>query len=270
MMRIDVVTIFPEMFAPVMGASMLKRAQEKRCVRLELHNPRRYTRDKHRTVDDRPYGGGAGMVMKPEPIFQAVEAIEARCSEISLRDMSHTKTISHACSADVIDEEEGRLARAQRGCRVVLMAPTGARLTQAIANELTQLRHLIIICGHYEGVDERVRQALVDREISIGDYVLTGGELPAMVLIDSVVRLLPGVLGHAHATHEESFVSGLLEYPQYTRPPVFRGMQVPEPLRSGHHRQVATWRKLQAVARTLRDRPDLAASRSLRESYWKK
>ena len=240
MMQIDVVTIFPDMFAPVLGVSMLKLAQEKGRVRVMLHDLRDYTHDKRRTVDDRPYGGGPGMVMKPEPIFAAIEAIDARCS-----------------STPSTETPEGRVGRAKRGCHVVLMAPTGVRLTQALASELSQLQHLIIICGHYEGVDERIRQALVDREISIGDYVLTGGELPAMVLIDSVVRLLPGVLGHHDATREESFVSGLLEYPQYTRPPVFRGMEVPEPLRSGHHRHVERWRKLQAVARTLRDRPDL-------------
>ena len=230
-MQIDVVTIFPGMFAPVVGASILSRAQERGLVQMHVHNLRDYTTDKRRTVDDRPYGRGPGMVMKPEPFFEAVEAIEAG------RHTQQTRTAS--------------------SCRVVLMAPQGARLRQALATELSGLTHLVILCGHYEGVDERVRQALVDQEISIGDYVLTGGELPAMVLIDTVVRLIPGALGHQEATQEESFVNGLLEYPHYTRPLAFRGMAVPEALRTGHHEQVKTWRKLQSVARTLTQRPDL-------------
>ncbi len=236
-MRIDVVTIFPEMFAPVVGNSILKRAQAARRVHIETHNLRDYTTDKRRTVDDRPYGGGPGMVMKPEPIFKAVEAIEAK---------------AHG----------PRRPRRYDACRIVLMAPQGECFSQALAQELAGLSHLVLLCGHYEGVDERVRQALVDQEISIGDYVLTGGELPAMVLVDSVVRLIPGVLGHARATEEESFTDGWLEYPQYTRPLVFRGMAVPEALRCGHHEQVARWRKLQAVARTLTRRPDLVNRRT--------
>ena len=232
-MQIDVVTIFPEMFAPVLGASILKRAQDRGVVQIQLHNLRDYTADKRRTVDDRPYGGGPGMVMKPEPIFHAIEAIEA-----SHHVPPTTRTTSQ--------------------CRVTLMAPQGVPLTQSLAKELSGLSHLVILCGHYEGVDERIRQALVDQEISIGDYVLTGGELPAMVLIDGVVRLLPGALGHEAATQEESFENGLLEYPQYTRPPVFRSMEVPAVLRTGNHQQVKTWRKLQALARTLTWRPDLS------------
>lgn len=229
-MLIDVVTIFPEMFGPVVGSSILKRAQAARHVDIEVHNLRDWTSDKHRTVDDRPYGGGAGMVMKPEPLFKAVEAIETA---------RHAKAVRPS------------------GCRVVLMAPQGECLSQPLAQELSELEHLVLICGHYEGVDERVREGLVDQEISIGDYVLTGGELPAMTVIDAVVRLIPGVLGHERATEEESFTNGLLEYPQYTRPPVFRGMAVPQALRSGNHAQVAKWRKLHAVARTWSRRPDL-------------
>lgn len=234
-MQIDVITIFPEMFAPVLDASILKRAQGRGLVQIQVHNLRDYTTDKRRTVDDRPYGGGPGMLMKPEPIGKAVEAIEAN---------------RHAPKS----------ARVKSGCRIVLMAPQGVRLTHALAKELSGLSHLVILCGHYEGVDERIRQALVDQEISIGDYVLTGGELPAMVLIDCVVRLIPGALGHEAATLEESFVNGLLEYPQYTRPPVFQGMAVPEVLRRGDHQQVRTWRKLQALARTLTRRPELRGS----------
>jgi len=231
-MHIDVVTIFPEMVVPVVGQSILKRAQARKLVEIAVHNLRDYTHDKRRTVDDRPYGGGPGMVMKPEPICEAVEAIETKHhGSINHRDKSH--------------------------CQVVLMAPAGMRLSQALAKDLSRLSHLVILCGHYEGVDERIRQALVDRDISIGDYVLTGGELPAMVLIDCVARLIPGVLGHQQATLEESFSWGLLEYPQYTRPKVFRGMGVPEILRSGDHLRIATWRKLQALARTFTQRPDL-------------
>ncbi|MBI4322933.1 MAG: tRNA (guanosine(37)-N1)-methyltransferase TrmD [Candidatus Omnitrophica bacterium] len=238
-MRIDIVTIFPEMFAPVVGSSILKRAQAGRRVRIQIHDLRDYTTDKRRTVDDRPYGGGPGMVMKPEPIFKAVEAIEAK---------------AHG----------PRRPKRQRACRMILMAAQGTPLTQAHAQRLCGLSHLVLIAGHYEGVDERVRRALVDEEISIGDYVLTGGELPAMVLVDSVVRLIPGVLGHERATEEESFADGWLEYPQYTRPPAFRGMAVPEALRCGHHEQVARWRKLQAVARTLTTRPDMVNRRTIR------
>jgi tRNA (guanine37-N1)-methyltransferase len=231
-MHLDIVTIFPKMFAPVLGESIMKRAQASGIVSVVVHNLRDYTHDKRRTVDDRPYGGGPGMVLKPEPVFEAVDAIEtARHSQAS--------------------------PRPRHGCEVILMSPGGIRLTQAMAQELGRLDHLVVLCGHYEGVDERIRQALVDREVSIGDYVLTGGELPAMVLIDCLVRLMPGVVGHPRATHEESFADGLLEYPHYTRPAVFRGMEVPEALRDGSHERVTTWRKLQAVARTWRQRPDL-------------
>lgn len=231
-MRIDIVTIFPDIFPPVLHCSILKRAQAAGAVDIRVHDLRDCTMDKRRTVDDRPYGGGAGMVMKPEPIFETVERIERDC--------------------------HGGTRGAE--CQIVLMAPTGMKLDQQISKDLSARSHLVIICGHYEGVDERVCQALADREISIGDYVLTGGELPAMVLVDSVVRLIPGVLGHEDAHEEESFVNGLLEYPQYTRPPVFRGMAVPEVLRTGDHQQVSTWRKLQAVARTMTRRPDLTRS----------
>ena len=233
-MVIDIITIFPAMCAPVLGQSILQRAQEQGRVAIEVHDLRDYTHDKRRTVDDRPYGGGPGMVMKPEPIAEAIAAIESR--------------------------RHGSTARPRPGCQVVLMGPGGHRLTQSVAKELSGLSHLVIVCGRYEGVDERVRQALIDREMSIGDYVLTGGELPAMVVIDSVVRLIPGVLGHEEATIEESFNDGLLEYPHYTRPVSFHGLAVPEVLRSGDHERISTWRKLKAVAKTLTHRPDLIAS----------
>ena len=232
-MQIDIVTIFPEMFPAVLGASILQRAQDKALAQIAVHNLRDCTHDKRRTVDDRPYGGGPGMVMKPEPIFEAVEAIEAR---------------RHPANGSTLHRS---------GCQIVLTAAQGERFTQSLAKELAGLSHLLLVCGHYEGVDERVRERLVDREISIGDYVLTGGELPAMVVVDAVVRLLPGVLGDEQSAHEESFTCGLLEYPQYTRPEAFRGMDVPEILRSGNHEQIATWRKLRAVERTARQRPDL-------------
>lgn len=227
-MEIDVITIFPEMFPAVLGTSIMKRAQASGRLRVGVHNLRDYTHDKRRTVDDRPYGGGPGMVMKPEPIFEALEAITGRCAH-----------------------------RNVAACQTILMGPQGEVLSAAIAEELAEASHLIIICGHYEGVDERVRKALVDRTISIGDYVVTGGELPALVLIDAVVRFLPGVIGHQQATTDDSFATGWLEHPQYTRPQTYKDMAVPEVLRSGDHRRIARWRKLQSVTETLASRPDL-------------
>lgn len=220
-MRIDVITVFPGMLNGFLDESMLKRAASSGVVQFRAVDLRDFTTDKHRTTDDRCYGGGPGMVMKPEPMFAAVEAVASAES------------------------------------RVVLMTPQGRRLTQAVASELSRLPHLVFICGHYEGVDERVREALVDDEISIGDYVLTNGVLPAAVVIDAVVRLLPGVVGGDGAIEDESFVTGLLEYPQYTRPAVFRGMAVPDVLLSGDHQAVAAWRREQAVQRTRERRPDM-------------
>jgi tRNA (guanine37-N1)-methyltransferase len=221
-LAIDVVTIFPRMLDGFLGESMLKRAAEKGAVSFRVVDLRDFTTDVHRTTDDRPYGGGPGMVMKPEPIFEAVESV------------------------------------ATDQARVVLMTPQGARFDQQKAVELARSRHLVFVCGHYEGVDERVRESLVTDEISIGDYVLTNGVVAAAVVIDAVVRLLPGVLGAGEgATEEESFSSGLLEYPQYTRPAAYRGMEVPEILRSGDHQEIARWRRQQAEDRTRRRRPDL-------------
>jgi len=231
-MRIDVLTLFPEMFPGPLEASILKRAIDAGLVQVPLHNIRDYAEDKHHVVDDYPFGGGPGMVMKPEPLFKAVEEVAA------------------------LDSPRGR---------VVLLTPQGRLLTQEIAEELSQEQRLILVCGHYEGVDERVREHLVDDEISIGDYVLSGGELPALVLIDVVVRRLPGVLGSDESLSEESHAQGLLEYPQYTRPAEFRGWSVPEMLLSGHHAQIALWRRRQSILRTRRRRPDLLARASLSE-----
>jgi tRNA (guanine37-N1)-methyltransferase len=223
-MRIDVLTLFPEMFTGVFGASIIGKAREKGIVELNTVNFRDYANNKHNTVDDYPYGGGSGMVLKPEPIFAAVE--------------------------DLLAPDEPRP-------RIILMCPQGETFTQRKAEELAKEPRLIFICGHYEGYDERIREHLATDELSIGDYVLTGGELPAMVVIDAVVRLLPGVLGNESSALTDSFQSGLLEYPQYTRPASFRGWDVPEVLLSGHHGKIAEWRRRQSLLRTLRRRPDL-------------
>jgi tRNA (guanine37-N1)-methyltransferase len=226
-MHIDVLTLFPQMFEVPFSFGIFKRAVDQGLVSLGLHNIRNYTHDKHRTVDDYPYGGGSGMVLKPEPIFEAVEAIKSSLG----------------------DETEE--------LPVILLTPQGRPFSQQIAQELSRYRRLVLICGHYEGVDERVREHLVTDEISIGDYVLTGGEVPAMVVIDAVVRLLPGVLGSEASAVDDSYNSGLLEYPQYTRPPVYRGWSVPEVLLSGNHAQIAKWRREQIIRRTLERRPEL-------------
>ena len=232
-MELDIVTIFPDMFPPVLGASIVQRAQEAGRVRISVHNLRDYTHDARRTVDDRPYGGGPGMVMKPEPIFEAMDAIRAQ----------------RGC--------EAHRAASATACETILLSPDGDTLTAALAQELAGRAHLVFICGRYEGVDDRVRSGLADRCLSIGDYVLTGGELPAMVAIDALLRFVPGVIGHANATDEESFSQGLLEYPQFTRPPVYRGMAVPQELLNGDHAHIAEWRKRQALENTQRRRPDL-------------
>jgi len=221
-MLIDIITIFPKMFAPVLNDSIVKRAQEKGKVKIRVHNLRDYSLDKHKKVDDRPFGGGSGMVMRPEPMFAAVKALKKN-----------------------------------RQAKVVLLTPQGKALTQGLAKRISRVKHLILICGHYEGIDERVRQRLVDEEISIGDYVLTGGELPAMVLVDSVVRLIPGVLGDKNSLIFESFQGNLLEYPQYTRPASFKNMQVPTVLLSGNHRKIESWRKQKSLDITKKKRPDL-------------
>ena len=222
-MRIDVVTIFPPLLAGAFEHSIVNRARDRGIVDVQVHDLREHTDDRHRTVDDYPYGGGAGMVMKPEPWFRAVE---------SLRDQG----------------DPGR---------TILLTPQGKRLNQRLIQRLASEDRLIILCGRYEGVDERVREHLVDEEVSIGDYVLSGGEPAAVVLVDAVVRLQPGALGSAESTVEESFADGLLEYPQYTRPPEFRGWRVPDILLSGDHGAVDRWRREQQIERTRQRRPDL-------------
>jgi tRNA (guanine37-N1)-methyltransferase len=220
-MKIDVLTLFPAMFAGPLDESIIMRARKAGLLELKIHNLRDWTHDRHKTVDDRPFGGGPGMLLKPEPIFEAVESLQ----------------------------------RAET--KVILLSPSGRKFDQAIARELAAEKDLLLITGHYEGFDERVRDALADDELSIGDYVLTNGALPAMVVIDTVVRLLPGVLGDDESSREESFSAGLLEYPQYTRPAEFRGMRVPDVLVSGNHAEIENWRHEQAKAKTQARRPDL-------------
>ena len=222
-MHIDILTLFPEMFQGMFGSGIFKRAIDQKLVSVGIHNIRDYTHDKHHSVDDYPYGGGAGMVLKPEPIFEAVESINGESATVP----------------------------------IILLTPQGRLFSQQVAQELSQYSHLILICGHYEGVDERVREHLATDELSIGDYVLSGGELAAMVVIDAVVRLLPGVLGSAASPLDDSHVAGLLEYPQYTRPAIYRGWSVPEVLLSGNHAQIADWRREQVILRTLERRPEL-------------
>ena len=220
-MEFDILTLFPRIFEGPLDESILKRAREAGLVQIRVHNLRDFTHDKHRVVDDKPYGGGPGMLMKPEPIFEAVEKLQR----------------ADSC--------------------VVLMTPQGTPFTQARAKEFAGKPHLIIICGHYEGVDERVREALVDEEVSIGDYVLTNGALAAAVVVDAVTRLIPGAIGHENGAADDSFATGMLEGPQYTRPAEFRGMKVPDVLQSGNHGEVAKWRVEQAWQRTKERRPDL-------------
>lgn len=220
-MKIDVLTLFPAMFAGPLDESIIKRAREAGLLELAIHNLRDYAHDRHKTVDDRPFGGGPGMLLKPEPIFEAVEALAGEATE------------------------------------VVLLSPSGRTFSQAIARELALKPHLLLVSGHYEGFDERVRSELADDELSIGDYVLTNGALPVMVIIDAMTRLVPGVLGDDDSAKDESFSHGLLEYPQFTRPAEFRGMKVPDVLLSGNHAEIARWRAEQARLRTQERRPDL-------------
>ena len=220
-MKVDVLTLFPGMFSGPLDESIIKRARAVGLLDFTIHNLRDYAHDRHRTVDDRPFGGGPGMLLKPEPIFEAVEAI------------------------------------AREKTRVILVSPSGRKFSQEIARELALEEHLLMVCGHYEGFDERIRQELADDELSIGDYVLTNGALPVMVIVDAVTRLIPGALGDDESSREESFSQSLLEYPHYTRPAVFRGLGVPEVLLSGNHAEIARWRAEQARQRTRERRPDL-------------
>ena len=220
-MRFDIITIFPEFFGGPLDYGIVRRAREARLVEACIHDLRDFTHDRHRTVDDKPFGGGPGMLLKPEPLFEAVESLK------------------------------------REGTRVILLSPAGRQFGQQIARELAEQKDLLLVTGHYEGFDERVREGLADDELSIGDYVLTNGALPAMVVIDAVARLLPGVLGDDESSRDESFSHGLLEYPQYTRPAEFRGMKVPDVLVSGNHAEIEKWRREQAKLRTEKHRPDL-------------
>jgi tRNA (guanine37-N1)-methyltransferase len=228
-MRFEIFTLLPDTFSPYLGASILQKAAERGLLEFAVHNIRDYTHDKHHTTDDTPYGGGGGMVMKPEPIFEAVENVLG----------------------------------SPAACPVILMTPQGRVFNQKIAYELAGLDRIALLCGRYEGIDERIRAHLVTDEISIGDYVLTGGELPALILIDAISRLLPGVLGDPDGASDDSHASGLLEYPHYTRPVEFRGWGAPEALLSGDHARIARWRREQALLRTLEKRPDMLANADL-------
>ncbi len=223
-MRIDILTLFPEMFVGPFDTSILKRARDKKILDIYLHNIRDYSQNKHRTVDDTPYGGGAGMVMQAEPLFKAVE----------------------------------HLQQLQPGLgRIVLMTPQGIPFNQTLAKELAKEDRLVLVCGHYEGIDERFVEKYITDEISIGDYVLTGGELPAMVVVDAVARMIPGVLGEIASAEADSFYNGLLDYPHYTKPREYQGLKVPEVLLTGHHKNIEMWRRRQSVLRTLERRPEL-------------
>jgi tRNA (guanine37-N1)-methyltransferase len=262
-MNIDVLTLFPEMFEGVFGASILGKARQKGLVSLSTLNFRDYANNKHNTVDDYPFGGGGGMVLKPGPIFAAVEELMERHypGTVGGNDVDGLTDVPESESEEVPEGKPGQLLEdlptAAPRPRVILMCPQGEPFTQRKAEELSREEHLIFICGHYEGYDERIREHLVTDELSIGDYVLTGGELPAMVVIDSVVRLLPGVLGNQLSAVTDSFSTGLLEYPHYTRPAQFRDWEVPEVLLSGHHENIELWRRRQSLERTWRRRPEL-------------
>jgi tRNA (guanine37-N1)-methyltransferase len=228
MMRIHIVTLFPAMFSGPFSESIVSRAVEQGLVEISIYNIRDYTSDKHHVVDDSPFGGGPGMVLKPEPMFKAVEVV-----------------------------------RGETGLPVILLTPQGRLFSQRVAEELARNEEMILVCGHYEGVDERVREHLVTDEISIGDYILSGGELAAMVVVDAVVRQMPGALGSEESVGDDSHAKGLLEYPQYTRPQSFRGWEVPEVLLSGNHAKIAKWRRQQSLRRTLERRPDLMQQAAL-------
>jgi tRNA (guanine37-N1)-methyltransferase len=246
-MRFDVFTLLPEIFPPYLQSSILQKAAERGLVSFHVHNIRDWTHDRHHTTDDTPYGGGGGMVMKPEPLFEAVEEVLGMKSRIEST------------------PEAGSRQTGPRPVPIILLTPQGRVFDQQIATELAGHERIALICGRYEGVDERIREHLVTDEISIGDYVLTGGELPALILIDAVSRLLPGVLGDPTGAEDDSHASGLLEYPHYTRPPEFRGWGVPEVLLSGDHGKIERWRREQSLIRTLRRRPDMLAKLELTE-----
>jgi tRNA (guanine37-N1)-methyltransferase len=228
-MRFDIITIFPEIFREVFDFGIIRRAVEASLVEINIHDLRDYTYDRHRQVDDRPFGGGAGMVMKPEPLFRAVEAV------------THDS----------------------RSTSRVLLSPQGRLFSQSVAEEFSHSEQVVLICGRYEGVDERVVEGLIDDEVSIGDYVLSGGEIPAMVVVDAVTRLIPGAVGCCQSIERESFAGGLLDHPHYTRPPEYRGMKVPEVLMGGNHAEIEKWKRLRSLEKTIRRRPDLIEKRGL-------
>lgn len=235
-MKIDILTLFPEMFYGVIGSSILGKAIEKNIIEINLVNIRDHSTDKHKRVDDYPYGGGAGMVMMPQPLYDAIQSVK----------------------------------KGSKDATVVLTSPKGKTFNQQMARQLSKIEHIIIVCGHYEGIDQRVIDSMVDLELSVGDYVLTGGEIPAMVIIDAVVRLLPGVLGSPESLDEESFMHGLLEYPHYTRPAEFMGMKVPEVLLSGNHGEINKWRREKAIEITARFRPELLEKADLTDEEKKR
>jgi len=237
-MKIDIITLFPDMFGGILSESMLKIAKKKKKISVKVHNLRSWTHDNHRTADDKPYGGGAGMVIKVEPVYRAL--------------------------FDIIGKKNLNCIRNKKGIakttKVILLTPQGKTFNQKTAKRLSKLKHIVLICGHYEGIDERIRSLVTD-EILIGDYVLTGGEIPAMALVDSLARLIPGVLGDKESLRNESFENNLLEYPQYTRPREFENMRVPEVLLNGNHKKIEKWRKKEAVKKTKRIRVDLLKNR---------
>jgi tRNA (guanine37-N1)-methyltransferase len=244
-MQFEVFTLLPEVFSPYLDSSILQRARQRGLVSINLHNIRDYTHDKHHVTDDTPYGGGGGMVMKPEPVFEAVESV------LGLG--------AHQTTPQPVSSPKGATP-------IIMLTPQGRVFTQAVADELSRYERIALLCGRYEGLDERIREHLVTDEISIGDYVLTGGELPALILIDAVSRLIPGVLGDPDGAADDSHATGLLEYPHYTRPPEFRGWKVPEILLSGDHGKIEKWRREQAILRTLARRPDMLEHANLTES----
>jgi tRNA (guanine37-N1)-methyltransferase len=241
--KIDILTLFPDICRVPLGESIMKRAQENGIIDLRIHNLRDWTTDKHHIVDDAPFGGGQGMVMKPEPIFAAVE------------ELCGAKEKTADIQRPALEVQQSKIENGKP--KVIVMSPAGRRFDQQMATELSRESHLVIICGHYEGVDHRVIEHLVDLEISIGDYVLTNGAIAAVVFVDAIARLLPGVLGHEQSAADDSFKDGLLEAPQYTRPAEFRGWKVPQVLVSGNHAEIAKWREEQAMKRTRENRPDL-------------
>ena len=246
-MQFEVFTLLPEVFPSYLETSILKRASERGLIKVNIHNIRDYTKDKHHTTDDTPYGGGGGMVLKPEPVFEAIETV------LDINPLQTPPTIASS-------------PKGNSKIPIILLTPQGRVFNQTIAKELSAHPHIALLCGRYEGIDERIREHLVTDEISIGDYVLTGGEIPALILIDAIARLLPNVLGDPTGAEDDSHAMGLLEYPHYTRPPEFRGFKPPDVLLSGDHAKIDKWRREQALERTFRKRPDMLEKAELSES----